>query len=175
MPRAVICFLSFNMLKKMAQGRLALRLPQLDHIDQIFDACLSIKEKVETMNWVNTSYPLCWVTFHIYRPGMACVLQVAHDQCEYNTHTCLIGMHCSCLMQPSYHAKERLDVVHGNQYGPVVPAMYGRKVYFILMADNMSHYIHVAPPALGQGLIKKFQASVEDESGRKMCAFLPIA
>jgi len=56
-------------------------------------------------------------------------------------------------MQPSYHAKERLDVVHGNQYGPVVPAMYGRKVYFILLADNMSHYIHVAPPALGQGRV----------------------
>ena len=38
--------------------------------------------------------------------------------------------------QASYHATEQLELVHGDLYRPVSPAMTGDRRYFLLLVDD---------------------------------------
>jgi hypothetical protein len=43
--------------------------------------------------------------------------------------------------QSSFWAKERLELVHGDLCGPVTPATPGGRRYFLLLVNDLSHYI----------------------------------
>jgi hypothetical protein len=45
--------------------------------------------------------------------------------------------------QSSFRAKERLELVHGDLCGPVTPATPGGRRYFLLLVDDLSHYMWV--------------------------------
>ncbi|WVZ70675.1 hypothetical protein U9M48_019318 [Paspalum notatum var. saurae] len=44
---------------------------------------------------------------------------------------------------PSFRAKERLELVHGDLCGPVTPATPGGRRYFLLLVDDLSRYMWV--------------------------------
>jgi hypothetical protein len=43
--------------------------------------------------------------------------------------------------QSSFRSKERLKLVHGDLCGPVTPATPGGRRYFLLLVDDLSHYM----------------------------------
>jgi hypothetical protein len=45
--------------------------------------------------------------------------------------------------QSNFRAKERLELVHGDMYGPVTPATPGGRHYFLLLIDDLSRYMWV--------------------------------
>jgi hypothetical protein len=63
--------------------------------------------------------------------------------------------------QSSFRAKERLELVHGDLCDPVTPATPGGRRYFLLLVDDLSHYMWVV--VLGS----KGEAA-EAECGRKL-------
>ncbi|WVZ81780.1 hypothetical protein U9M48_029122 [Paspalum notatum var. saurae] len=108
--------LGFDGLKKLTRSAMVRGLPQLDHPDQLCEACLAGKQ----------------------RRGAA---------------------------------KERLDLVHGDLCGPVSPATHGGRRYFLLFVDDVSRYMWLVLLTRKDevaGAIKKFQAGVEVETGRKL-------
>jgi hypothetical protein len=73
--------------------------------------------------------------------------------------------------QSSFPAKERLKLVHRDMCGPVTPATPGGRRYFLLLADDLSHYMWVV--VLGSkgeaaDAIRRAQAAAEAECGRKL-------
>jgi transposase InsO family protein len=74
--------------------------------------------------------------------------------------------------QSSFRAKERLELLHGDLCGPVTPATLGGRRYFLLLIDDLSRYMWVV--VLGSkgeaaDVIRRTQAAVEAECGRKLC------
>ncbi|WVZ93487.1 LOW QUALITY PROTEIN: hypothetical protein U9M48_039462 [Paspalum notatum var. saurae] len=72
---------------------------------------------------------------------------------------------------PSFRAKERLELVHGDLCGPVTPATPGGRRYFLLLVDDLSRYMWVM--VLGSkgeaaDAIRRAQAAAEAECGRKL-------
>jgi hypothetical protein len=72
----------------------------------------------------------------------------------------------------SFRAKERLELMHGDLCGPVTPATPAGRRYFLLLVDDLSHYMWVV--VLGSkgeaaNAIKCAQAVAEAECGRKLC------
>lgn len=86
---------------------------------------------------------------------------------------CLVGKQ-GCLPFPqamSYRVNDRIDLVHGDLCGPIMPATYGGKKYFLLLVDDMSRYMWVVllhGKDEAADAVKRFQASVEVEAGRKL-------
>ncbi|WVZ83459.1 hypothetical protein U9M48_030605 [Paspalum notatum var. saurae] len=75
--------------------------------------------------------------------------------------------------EAKYRAKERLDLVHGDLCGPVSPATHGGRRYFLLLVDDVSRYmwlVLLTRKDEAADTIKKFQAGVEVETGRKLRA-----
>jgi transposase InsO family protein len=73
--------------------------------------------------------------------------------------------------QLSFRAKEWLELVHGDLYGPVTPATPRGRRYFLLLIDDLSRYMWVV--VLGSKIeaanaIKRAQAAAEAECGRKL-------
>jgi transposase InsO family protein len=73
--------------------------------------------------------------------------------------------------QSSFWAKERLELVHGDLCGPVTPATPGGWRYFLLLIDDLSHYIWVVvhgSKGEAANAIKHAQAVAEAECDRKL-------
>jgi transposase InsO family protein len=73
--------------------------------------------------------------------------------------------------QSSFRAKERLELVHGDMCGPVTPATPGGRRYFLLLVDDLSHYMWVVDlGSKGEATdaIRHAQAAAEAECGRKL-------
>jgi transposase InsO family protein len=71
----------------------------------------------------------------------------------------------------SFRAKEGLELVHGDLCGLVTPATPGGRRYFLLLVDNLSHYMWVV--VLGSkgeaaDAIRRAHATAEAECGRKL-------
>jgi hypothetical protein len=71
----------------------------------------------------------------------------------------------------SFQAKEWLELVHGDLRGPVTPATPGGRCYFVLLVDDLSHYMWVM--VLGSkgeaaDAIRRVQATAEVECGCKL-------
>jgi hypothetical protein len=61
--------------------------------------------------------------------------------------------------------------MHGDLCGPVTPAIMGGRRYFLLLVDDLSHYMWVV--VLGSkgeaaNAIRRAQAAAEAECGRKL-------
>jgi transposase InsO family protein len=64
-----------------------------------------------------------------------------------------------------------LDLVHGDLCGPITLATPGDKQYFLLLVDDKSRYMWAVLLAVKSdtlAAIKKFQAKVEVETGRRL-------
>jgi hypothetical protein len=64
-----------------------------------------------------------------------------------------------------------LGLVHADLCGPIDPPTPGGKKYFLLLVDDHSRYMWIfllASKDQASPAIKKFQAAVELESGRKL-------
>jgi transposase InsO family protein len=71
----------------------------------------------------------------------------------------------------SFRAKEGLELVHGDLCGLVTPATPGGRRYFLLLIDDLSHYMWVV--VLGSkgeaaDAIRRAHATAEAECGRKL-------
>jgi transposase InsO family protein len=74
--------------------------------------------------------------------------------------------------QSSFRAKERLKLVHGDLCGLVTPATPGGRCYFLLLVDNLFHYMWVVVfGRKGEAVdsIRHAQAAAKAECGRKLC------
>jgi hypothetical protein len=99
-------------------------LPQIDHVNQVCDSCLTGKQK--------------WAMF----PSMA-----------------------------KYRAEEKLELVHGDLCGPVMPAMPGAKRYFFLFVDDVNCYMWLVLLATKDEALSAFtvfQAWAEADAERKI-------
>jgi hypothetical protein len=70
----------------------------------------------------------------------------------------------------SFHAKEKLDLVHGDLCGPVTPATPGGRHNFLLVND-VSRYVWsvlLDVKAATADTIKRLQAVAEAKCGRKL-------
>ena len=70
-----------------------------------------------------------------------------------------------------YHAKDALELVHGDLYGPITPATNGGRRYFLLLMDDCSRYMWLqllTSKDEAAAAIKKFKMRVEAESGKKL-------
>jgi hypothetical protein len=95
------------------------------------------------------------------------------DQVDQVCDGCLVGKQrrASFPAQVQQRASSILDLIHGDLCGPVSPATPSGKRYFLLLVDDMSRYMWLrllsskdeVPSA-----IKKFQAIVEVETGKKL-------
>jgi hypothetical protein len=47
--------------------------------------------------------------------------------------------------QASFHAKEKLELVHGDLCGTVTPATPRGRCFFLLLIDDMSRYMWAVP------------------------------
>jgi hypothetical protein len=75
--------------------------------------------------------------------------------------------------QAEYRARERLELVHGDLCGPIMPATPRGNRYFLLLVDDLSRYMWVAAiPSKDRvaAAIKEIQAWTEGESGVKLRA-----
>ena len=68
-----------------------------------------------------------------------------------------------------FRAEEKLELVHGDLCGPIMPSTPAENAYFLLLVDDMSRYMWLtllrsktdAPAA-----IMEFQARIERETGK---------
>lgn len=95
------------------------------------------------------------------------------DQAEQLCDSCLVGKQRRTPFpaKAHYRAKELLDLVHGDLCGPITPSTPGGKRYFLLLVDDLSRFMWLV--LLGAKdeaatAVKRFQAMVEVESGRKL-------
>ena len=89
--------------------------------------------------------------------------------------SCLVGKQrrAPFPMEANYRADYRLDLVHGDLCGPILPPTHGGKRYFLLLVDDKSRYMWIvllsrkdeAPAA-----IKRWQAGIEVETSVKLRA-----
>jgi hypothetical protein len=73
--------------------------------------------------------------------------------------------------QSSFQAKERLELIHGDLCGPVTPTTPVGRCYFLLLVNDLSHYMWVV--VLGSkgeaaNAIRSAQATTEANCGRKL-------
>jgi transposase InsO family protein len=73
--------------------------------------------------------------------------------------------------QSSFRAKEWIELMHRDLCGPVTPAIPEERRYFLLLIDDLSHYMWIV--VLGSkgdvvNAIKRAQAAAEAECGRKL-------
>ena len=97
------------------------------------------------------------------------------DQVDQLCDACLAGKQrrAPFPQQANYRATGRLDLVHGDLCGPVTPATHGGRRYFLLLVDDASRFmwlVLLSSKDEAAGAIKKFQAGVEVETGRKLRA-----
>jgi hypothetical protein len=74
--------------------------------------------------------------------------------------------------QSSFRAKERLELLHGDLCGPVTPATPEGRRYFLLLVDDLSHYMWVMVlGSMGEAAdaIRRTQAAAEAGCGHKLC------
>ncbi|XP_066360890.1 uncharacterized protein [Miscanthus floridulus] len=71
----------------------------------------------------------------------------------------------------SFRAKQKLELVHADLCRPVTPATPGGWGYFLLLVDDMSHYMWVVlldTKAVAADAIKRHQIATEKECSRKL-------
>jgi hypothetical protein len=77
----------------------------------------------------------------------------------------------SFAQQARYRAKDRLELVHGDLYGPIKPATPSGKRYFILLVEDLSWYMWLALLAMkheAATAIFQLQKGVESKSSCKL-------
>jgi hypothetical protein len=70
----------------------------------------------------------------------------------------------------SFHAKEKLELIYSDLCGPMTSATPRGRRYFLLLIDDVSHYMWVVLLDVKKavaGVIKCLQAAAEVECGRK--------
>ena len=70
-----------------------------------------------------------------------------------------------------YRAEDALELVHGDLCGPITPATYGGRRYFLLLMDDCSRYMWLqllTSKDEASVAIKKFKTRAEAESGKKL-------
>jgi hypothetical protein len=88
---------------------------------------------------------------------------------SYNGIYTLADLFVIVKIANSFRAKEKLELVHGNLYGPITPATFGGRHYFLLLVDDISRYMWVIlldTKAAASDAIKRHQDTAE-ECGRK--------
>jgi transposase InsO family protein len=73
--------------------------------------------------------------------------------------------------QPSFRAKEKLELVHDDLYGPMTPATPGGWRFFLLLINDVSRYMWVVlldTKEAAADAIKRHQAIAEKECGHKL-------
>ena len=95
------------------------------------------------------------------------------DHVEQFCYTCVLAKQWRLPFphQATYHAKEKLELVHGDICGPITPATPGGRRYFLILVDDVSRYmwaILLDTKAAASEAIKRHQAATE-ECGRKLC------
>jgi hypothetical protein len=98
---------------------------------------------------------------------------LSHDHVEQFCDVCVLmkQRRLPFPQQPSFRAKERLELMHGDLCGPVTPGTPGGRRYFLLLDDDLSLYMWVV--VLGSkgeaaNAIRHAQAAVEAECDRKL-------
>ena len=74
----------------------------------------------------------------------------------------------------NYHAKESLDLIHGDLCGPISSMTYGDNRYFMLLVDDFSRFMWeflLKNKNETRVVFKKFKISVEVEKGKKIKSF----
>jgi transposase InsO family protein len=163
---------SWRLLAKVARS--ANRLYVLN-INLTRPVCLAARGKEETWRWharlehVNMSALRKMAREELVR-GLPAVEQV--DQlCE----ACLAGKQrrSSFPEKIEYRARRVLELVHGDLCSPITPTTLSRNSYFLLLVDDKSRYMCVAPlPSKDRAAlaIKEIKAQAEGESGLKLGA-----
>lgn len=87
----------------------------------------------------------------------------------------LVGKQCRTPFpqQAKYCTENLLGLVHGDLCEPITPTTLAEKCYFLLLVDDLSHYIWLTLLATKDEATttsKHFQADVEVESGQKLQA-----
>jgi transposase InsO family protein len=87
--------------------------------------------------------------------------------------TCVLAKHRRGVFpkQSKYRVDKALELVHGDLCGPVKPATPGGRCYFLLLVDNVTRYMWVmllTAKSEASSAIKRIQAAVEKECGRKL-------
>nr|XP_051190531.1 uncharacterized protein LOC127303863 [Lolium perenne] len=98
------------------------------------------------------------------------------EQVEHVCDACLVGKrHRSPFPQMAmFRAMEPLKMVHGDLCGPVTPATPGGKKYFLLLVDDHSRFMWLVllqSKDEATQAIRRFQARVERETGKKLRTF----
>jgi transposase InsO family protein len=73
--------------------------------------------------------------------------------------------------QASFHAKEKLELMHGDLCGPVTLATPEGRRFFLLLVDDVSHYMWAVlldTKVAAANTIKRHQAVAKKECGRKL-------
>jgi transposase InsO family protein len=86
---------------------------------------------------------------------------------------CLASKHWHSLFleKAEYHVEHRLDMVHGDLCGPIMPTTPGSKKLFLLLVDDFSRFMWLVLPCSkdeAADAIKRVRAQAESTSGRKL-------
>jgi transposase InsO family protein len=97
----------------------------------------------------------------------------AVEQPDQLCEACLAGKQRRSLFpeKAEYRAERILELVHGDLCGPISPATPSGNVYFLLLVDDKSRYMWVAPlPSKDRAAaaIKEIKMQAEGESGMKL-------
>jgi hypothetical protein len=97
----------------------------------------------------------------------------AVEQPDQLCEACLAGKQRRSLFpeKAEYRAERILELVHGDLCGPISPATASGNVYFLLLVDDKSRYMWVAPlPSKDRAAaaIKEIKMQAEGESGMKL-------
>jgi transposase InsO family protein len=95
------------------------------------------------------------------------------DHVDQVCDSCLTGKQrrATFPIVAKFRAEDKLELVHGDLYGPVTPATPGGKRYFFLFVDDMSRYmwlVLLATKDEALAAFTAFQARAEAEAGRKI-------
>ena len=87
--------------------------------------------------------------------------------------TCIVTKqrHAPFPAQAQYHVQEPLELMHGNQYGPVTPATPGGRRFFLLLVDDATRFMWVSlltTKSATADAIKRVQAEAEKTCGHKL-------
>jgi transposase InsO family protein len=87
--------------------------------------------------------------------------------------TCVLAKHHRGAFpkQSKYRTDKALELVHGDLCGPVKPATPGGRRYFLLLVYDATRYMWVVlmtAKSEASSAIKRIQAAVEKECGRKL-------
>jgi transposase InsO family protein len=87
--------------------------------------------------------------------------------------TCVLAKHHRgvFLKQSKYRADKALELVHDDLCGPIKPVTPDAWHYFLLLIDDVTHYMWVAlltAKSEASSAIKRIQAAAKKECGRKL-------